>query len=174
MTMIGKSLLPIQGGELGDQEVEKDGVEGGGGGLASNSEDEKESNASKYEMEPKVEELQRRVAEHFEDANDKQVDGPLITRAQRQPTREEWEVHQTTHTPCEAWCTHCVAARVVRRGRPSKQKRAHIVPDIDKSAEGPTTVSMDYMYFHDRIGRYKEPKWNTPYLVVVEHRRGRT
>lgn len=45
--------------------------------------------------------------------------------------------------------------------------------DTGKSTDGPVKISMDYMYLHDRVGRHSETKWNPPYLVVVEHRRGR-
>ena len=48
-----------------------------------------------------------------------------------------------------------------------------MVPDIDNSVEGPVKISMDYMYMHDRVGRFSEQKWKPPYLVVVEHRHGR-
>lgn len=76
------------------------------------------------------------------------------------------------HTPYEAWCPHCVAARAIRRNHPQQKNRAHIVKDIDMSKEGSVTISMDYMYLHDRIEKYKENGYNPPYLVVVEHRYG--
>ena len=34
-------------------------------------------------------------------------------------------------------------------------------------------MSLDYMYLHDRVGKYKEAQHNPPYLVVVEHTYGR-
>ena len=124
-------------------------------------------------MEAKVEELQRKVAEHFEDQNDQQKERTPIIKAPIQPTREQWDIHQITHTPYAPWRPHCVAARAVRRGHPSGQSRAHVVPDTDSSRDGPATISMDYMYMHDRVGKYKDSKFNPPYLVAVEHRYGR-
>ena len=35
-------------------------------------------------------------------------------------------------------------------------------------------ISTDYMYMHDRVGKFSEGKYNPPYLVVVEHKHGRT
>ena len=32
---------------------------------------------------------------------------------------------------------------------------------------------MDYMYLHERLGKYREAQRNPPYLVVVEHKHGR-
>ena len=125
------------------------------------------------DMAKKIEDLQRRFVEHLEGENDQRAKGPPIIKAPGQPTKEQWNQHRATHIPCEAWCPHCVAARAVRRDHPTKKNRAHIIPGIDDSDEGPMTTSMDYMYLHGRVGRYKEEKLNSPYLVAVEHRHGR-
>lgn len=117
--------------------------------------------------------MQKKVAEHFEDANDRSNAGPPIIRAPSQPTKEQWLSHQAIHTPYESWCPHGVAARALRRNHPSKRARAHVVPDTDASNDGPVAISMDYMYMHDRVGQYRDARWNPPYLVVVEHRHGR-
>ena len=95
-----------------------------------------------------------------------------IIRVPDKPTKEEWERHQITHTPYAAWCPHCVAARNARRNHPTHGRKGKIVPDTE-TEEGPTKVSMDYMYLHERVGKYREMKHNPPYLVVVEHQRGR-
>ena len=89
------------------------------------------------------------------------------------PPRPMGQAPDDTHTPYEAWCPHCVAARAVRRDHPSKKPKAHIVADTGESIEGPVTISMDYMYLHDRAWRNRDTKWNPPYLVVIEHRYGR-
>ena len=87
------------------------------------------------------------------------------------PTKEEHERHQTTHTFYAAWCKHCLAARVVRHKHQSRGRKATIVPDIE-TGKGPTKVSIDYMYLHERSGRSQE-KHNPPYMVMIEHRHGR-
>ena len=38
---------------------------------------------------------------------------------------------------------------------------------------GPTKVSLDHMYLHERIGKYRDIQNNPPYLVVLEHKIGR-
>ena len=164
------NLLPVQGGESDEKEVEDDKAEGG---LTEEDADESETRDQWSELQSKVEEMQKKVAEHFEDTNDRQVEGPPVIKQPGQPTKEQWTQHQATHTPYEAWCPHCVSARAVRRNHPSKKSRAHVVPDTDATNEGPVTISMDNVYLHDRVAKYKESRWNPPYLVVVEHRHGR-
>ena len=95
-------LHPLQDEKSGDLEVEKEQSEGG---LAS-----EDADTEWAAMEAKVEDLQKRLAEHFEDANEQHEQNPPMIRAFRQPTEEEWNRHQTTHTPYEAWCPHCVVA----------------------------------------------------------------
>ena len=47
-----------------------------------------------------------------------------------------------------------------------------IVPDIE-SGNGPIKVSIDYMYLHERRGKYKDTSNNPPHMVMIEHRHGR-
>ena len=118
------------------------------------------------QISDKVEELAEKVAIHFEDENQNESRKPPIIRAPPQPTKEELERHQTTHTPYAAWCKHCVAARVVRRQHPHRGRGAIIVPDVDGDIQGPIKVSLDYMYLHDRMGKYREVVHNPPQLVM--------
>ena len=178
------NLLPIQGGEFDEKGVEDDKSEGG---LIGGDENDDEAKDQWSELQSRVEEMQKKVAEHFEDGNEKQAGGPPVIRQPSQPTQEQWMQLQATHALYEAWCPHCVAARAVRRNHRSKKPRAYvyvyiytyiyiyiyIVPDTDATREGPVTISMDHMYLHDRAGKYKESMWNPPYFVVVEHRYGR-
>ena len=48
-----------------------------------------------------------------------------------------------------------------------------IVPDVDNDTKGPMKVSLDYMYLHERIGKYKESNHNPPHLIMIEHKHGR-
>ena len=93
------NLLPLQSGESGEKEVEDDKAEGG---LIEDDSEGGESKDQWTDIQSKVEEMQRKVAEHFEDVNDRQAMGPPVIRAPSQPTREQWMKHQATHTPYEA------------------------------------------------------------------------
>lgn len=50
-------------------------------------------------LQDKAEDLQEKVARYFEDRNDENGDKPPILKSPQQPTAEEVERHQTTHTP---------------------------------------------------------------------------
>ena len=109
-------------------------------------------------MQDEMEDLTVRVARHFEDTNDQTGWHPPMIRSPLQPTKEEWLRHQLTHTPFAAWCKHCNAGRAVRTSHQRVDKRAKLVPDTDQSVDGPVKISMDYMFMHDRIGRFIEHK----------------
>ena len=104
-------------------------------------------------MYDQVEDLNVRVARHFEDANDNTGWQPPMVNPPQQPTRQEWLRHQLTHTPYAKWCKHCNSARAVRQHHQNMKIRATLVPDIDGSKDGPIKISMDYMYMHERIGK---------------------
>lgn len=108
-------LLPVQSENSGGIKSEDDDVEGGG--MAS--EDLRERvGAGWAELASKVDELQKKMAEQFEDESDQKAHEPPVIRIPSQPTREQWDRRQTTHTPYEAWCPHCAAARAVHRDHP--------------------------------------------------------
>ena len=65
-----------------------------------------------------------------------------------------------------------MAARNARRGHPTDGRKHKIVPDMEKG-EGPTKVSLDCMYLHERAAKYRDIQHNPPYLVVIEHTFGR-
>ena len=111
-----------------------------------------------------MDDLNVRVARHFEDANEDGKWKPPMVKSPLQPSREEWLQHQLTHTPYMPWCKHCIAARAVRANHQCARLRAQLVPDTDKSENGPVKISMDYMYIHERVGQFVETKWNPPYL----------
>ena len=48
-----------------------------------------------------------------------------------------------------------------------------IVPDVEKGILGPTKISIDYMYLHERVGKYKSVDTNPPQLVMIDHGNGR-
>lgn len=65
-----------------------------------------------------------------------------------------------------------MAARNARRQHPSRGRKAKLVPDTEKG-DGPTKVSMDYMYLHERAGKFNEIQNDPPYLIIIEHKFGR-
>ena len=65
-------------------------------------------------MHDQVEDLNVRVARHFEDSNDADEWKVPMVKSPLQPTKEEWLQHQLIHTPYAPWCKHCVAARAAR------------------------------------------------------------
>ena len=56
---------------------------------------------------------------------------------------------------------------------PKRRKHNIIVADIDGSKDGPTKISMDYMYLSERNGNNQDITNNPPHLVVFDHRHGR-
>ena len=64
-------------------------------------------------LDQKNQKLKDQVEEYFDDENGNAYRQPPIAKAPPQPTREELERHQTTHTPYVPWCRHCLAARAV-------------------------------------------------------------
>ena len=106
------NLLPIEEEESGDLEAKKYEAEGGG------TEERKQEEGAPTEA--KVEDLQRRLAEYFEDSNGLQAKDPPRFKAPDQPTKEQWERHQIIHIPCATWCKHSLAARAIRHQHPSR------------------------------------------------------
>ena len=124
-------------------------------------------------LQDKAEELTKQVARHFEDQNDVEGGNNPFVNLPTQPTAEEWERHQTTHTPYAAWCPHCNVARAVGRNHARIKQRAHITKDVDEDKVGPVKILMDYMYSHERNGPYQDERANPPHMVMIEHRFGR-
>ena len=157
-------LQPIVESVSGDLEVEqKIDVEVGNGG----GDDE-----AMEKLDKKYQQLKNKVEEYFDDDNGKAYEPPPMVRSPPQPTKEEFESHQTTHTPYAPWCKHCLAARATRMQHPSKGRKAMVVPDVDTGV-GPIKVSSDYMYMHERKGKYREAAYNPPHMVMIEHSKGR-
>ena len=47
-----------------------------------------------------------------------------------------------------------------------------MVPDAE-FGDGPVKASMDYMYLHERRGKYRDAAHNPPHMIMIEHARGR-
>ena len=91
----------------------------------------------------KYDRLVERIDEQFGEQTKQRRHGPVMVTPPLKPTRDEWERHQLTHTPFQAWCPHCVAARAVRRKHPKKGRHHEKVPETDGGIEGPVKISMD-------------------------------
>ena len=132
-----------------------------------------DTNEQWREVAEKVEDITKRMAEYLDDDNGKEARQPPMVRTLARPTKEEYERHQLTHTPYASWCKHCAMARVVRTNHPTKGRATVIVLDVERGIEGPTKLSMDYMYLHERADDKRGERTNPPYLVVIEHKHGR-
>ena len=157
-------LQPFDEGESGDLEAggEEGGAEPSGEG----------DNDGMKEMAKKYEDLKSKMEEFFDAENGESSRTPPMVKSPTSPTKAEYERHPTTHTPYAAWCKHCLAARAVRHAHPSKGRKAIVVPDAE-GGKGPIKVSMDYMYLHERRGKYRYVAHNKPHMVTIEHRHGR-
>lgn len=121
----------------------------------------------------KVDDLTKRVTEYMDDDNARERHAPPCIKALRQPTREEYDRHQSIHTPYGSWCRHCAMARAVRTQHRTKGRKTIIVPDIERGFKGPTKTSMDYTFLCDRSENRDGEPTNPPHLVAVEHEHGR-
>ena len=97
----------------------------------------KEEQAAWKEAREKIEDLETRMAEQFEDNNGNEYNKQLMLQAPAQPTQDEWNRHQLTHTPFAAWCPHCLASRNARRNHPKQGRKGRLVPDTE-IGEGPS------------------------------------
>ena len=121
----------------------------------------------------KYEELKTKVEQYFDDSSGQVKKRVPIVKVPDKPTKDVWLRHQATHTPYAAWCRHCVAARMVRHQHPSKGRRKIFVKDTESLDGQPTTISIDYMYLHERTSQNKEGTCNPPQLIMIDHKSGR-
>ena len=63
---------------------------------------------------------------------------PKMARDPSEPTKAEWEAHQSTHLPFRIWCPHCVAGR--------SDNPPHRRAPSDKEQPAVPEVHMDYAY----------------------------
>ena len=160
--MNDRNLLPVDG--LPDEQEAKE----------ENVDDLRNKQVGEWEkLAKKFEELESKAVEHFNDKQEADKDHPPVLKAPEKMTREQREKHQVTNTPYSPACQHCVAARAVRADHPSKGRNVHVVPDIDGKLVGPTKVSLDYMYLHERHEKGHDSANNPPHLIMVEHKGGR-
>ena len=73
------------------------------------------------------------------------------------PSKEEVDLHNTTHLPYRSWCPHCVRGKARRRNH---RKRRH------KARSGLPVISMDYMWLKGKKGEGKDEEKGNPILVM--------
>ena len=139
---------------------------------AEEVDDKKDDQQQLADMVKKVEELETRLAEQFDDEWTPWTPTTNHKGSSESNPRGVGTTSNNTHTPFAARCRHCVAARDVRRNRPKQGRKGRLAPDTE-NGDGPTKVSLDYMYLHERIGKYRDLQHNPPYLVIIEHKIGR-
>ena len=124
-----------------------------GAGVASRSEkDEAE------ELVHRAEELTRRVEELEEKVIRDEGRRPIVSPVPDRPTEEELEEHNATHSPPQPWCPYCVQGTGTRE--PHRRSRKP-VPDVETQLDEVPTISVDFMYLHE--------KGVHPTLVAVDH-----
>ena len=109
----------------------------------------------------------------MDDENRVDVSTPSVLKSPPTMTREEWAKHQFVHTSYALGCKHYVVARAIRRQHPRRRRHHVIVPDVDGGMDGPTQISMDYMYLGEKNSGDQDIITNASHLVVVDHRHGR-
>ena len=48
-----------------------------------------------------------------------------------------------------------------------------VVPDIDAGIDGPVRISIDHMYLHERVGKFRSLENSSLQLIMVNHNTGR-
>ena len=115
-------------------------------------------------------------SESTEDPRSEETKAVKMKRTPKQPSQREREEHEKTHLPFRDWCTHCIKAK--SRNDPHKRE-ADVMKDEEFRDDAISTVSFDYSYFNDKLGKMskeeynealrKGDKMNRP-MVVVEDR----
>ena len=73
------------------------------------------------------------------------------------PSKEEVELHNTTHLPYRSWCPHCLRGKARRRAHMRKRR---------KERGGIPVISLDYMWLKGKKGEGSESEKGNPILVV--------
>ena len=123
-----------------------------------------------------LEELQRRIEQlEIEQSKEAAQPTPMVVNP-REPSQQERDEHELTHSPSRAWCKHCQRGLARRHDHRSKKpkdkyKRKKFgeidVPDTEPSVDGIIKFSMDYMQMKsstEESARYS--------LVFVNHEDG--
>ena len=130
---------------------------GNDGGVVAGQEME----AGTEEFKKKIKGLEEILMEHWEYNGDRDGDSVPTLKVPADPTEKERLEHEVTHTPPKPGCKYCMMGRGVRR--------SHFTNVLDpETAEGPSKLSIEYMYLNDDEGQKDQPQ-----MVMVDHGEGR-
>ena len=95
------------------------------------------------EIDKKIGEIDKRLEEIEAEEEHEQGRRPLTRRSPLEPTRQEIEEHELTHTPYRSWCPQCVQGR----GRQNAHKA-----NKEKEDKGVPAFHLDYWIMRDKPG----------------------
>ena len=114
-----------------------------------------------------------------DDPGSEETKSVKMKKTPRQPSQREREEHERTHSPFRDWCTHCIKAK--SRNDPHKRE-TDVMKDEELRDDAISTVSFDYSYFNDKLGKMtkeeynealsKGEKMNRPMIVVEDRETG--
>ena len=80
-----------------------------------------------------------------------------MKKTPKQPSQREREEHERTHLPFRDWCSHCIKAK--SRNDPHKRE-TDVMKDEEFKDNAISTVSFDYSYFNDKLGKMTKEEYN--------------
>ena len=92
-----------------------------------------------------------------DDPGSEETKSVKMKKTPRQPSQREREEHERTHLPFRDWCTHCIKAK--SRNDPHKRE-TDVMKDEEFTDNAISTVSFDYSYFNDKLGKMTKEEYN--------------
>ena len=92
-----------------------------------------------------------------DDPGSEETKSVKMKKTPRQPSQREREEHERTHLPFRDWCTHCIKAK--SRNDPHKRE-TDVMKDEESIDDAISTVSFDYSYFNDNLGKMTKEEYN--------------
>ena len=91
-----------------------------------------------------------------EDPGSEETKTVKMKKTPKQPSQCEREEHERTHLPFRDWCTHCIKAK--SRNDPHKRE-TDVMKDDELRHDAISTVSFDYSYFNDKLGKMTKEEY---------------
>ena len=92
-----------------------------------------------------------------DDPGSEETKSVKMKKTPRQPSQREREEHERTHLPFRDWCTHCIKAK--SRNDPHKRETDEMKSE-ELRDEAISTVSFDYSYFNDKLGKMTREEYS--------------
>ena len=114
-----------------------------------------------------------------EDPGSEETKAVKMKKTPKQPSQREREEYEKTHLPFRDWCTHRIKAK--SRNDPHKRE-TDVMKDEESRDDAISTISFDYSYFNDKLGKMTEEEYNEALskgermnrpMIVVEDRETR-